>query len=69
MFEPTDQLAQKYARHGHPSIEELAAAQGVAFPRDPKDLLGDFWPPEESTEEFLQTLREWRGHLKTDPAA
>jgi hypothetical protein len=24
------------------------------------ELRGDFWPPEESTEEFLTTLRAWR---------
>ena len=32
-------------------------------------LHGDFWPEEESMEEFLETLREWRGHKRTYPAA
>jgi hypothetical protein len=65
----SDQLAQKYIRRGHPSIDELIAAQGLTFPRDPRDLPGDFWPEEESIEDFLSAVREWRGHAKTDPAA
>jgi hypothetical protein len=47
----------------------LAVAQGVTFPRDPEDLLGNFWPEEESIDDFLAAVREWRGHAKTDPAA
>jgi hypothetical protein len=61
-------LAEKYVREGHPTAE-LVAEQRVDFPRDPRDLLGDFWPPEESVDDFLVALREWRGHAKTDPAA
>ncbi|HEY1183132.1 MAG TPA: hypothetical protein VGE89_03040 [Bryobacteraceae bacterium] len=63
------ELVQKYSRTGHPSAEELAVAQGVTFPRDPEDLLGNFWPEEESIDDFLAAVREWRGHAKTDPAA
>jgi hypothetical protein len=47
----------------------LIAEQGVEFPRDPEELLGDFWPQEESIDDFLAALHEWRGHTKTDPAA
>jgi hypothetical protein len=61
--------AERYVRQGHPTIEELIAEQGVEFPRDPRELLGDFWPEEESVDDFLAELREWRGHAKTDPAA
>lgn len=57
------------SRQGHPSGEELIAAQALRFPRDPKDLLGNFWPEEESIDDFLAAMREWRGHAKTDPAA
>ncbi len=60
IVEQMTQLAQRYARSGHPSLEELTAAQGLTFPREPSELLGDFWPQEESTEEFLQALRESR---------
>jgi len=61
--------AEKYTHEGHPGVAELAAEQGVVFPRDPHDLLGDFWPEEEPIGNFLNALREWRGHAKTDPAA
>jgi hypothetical protein len=69
MPESMEDLAHKYAGRGHPTVEDLAAAQGLSFPRDPVELLGDFWPEEESIDEFLRALREWRGHAKTDPAA
>jgi hypothetical protein len=62
-------LAEKYTGEGHPTVDELIADQGVTFPRDPSDLLGDFRPQEESINDFLAALREWRGHTKTDPAA
>jgi hypothetical protein len=52
-----------------PSIEELVAEQGTRFPVDPAELLGDFWPEEESIEDFLRALHEWRGHDKSDRAA
>jgi hypothetical protein len=62
-------LADKYARTGHPSIEELAAEQGTKFRADPVELLGDFWPEEESIDDFLSALHEWRGHDRSDRAA
>jgi hypothetical protein len=62
-------MADKYIRDGHPTIDELIVEQGVVFPRDPRDLLGHFWPQEESVDEFLAAMREWRGHARTDPAA
>ncbi|MGA2591735.1 MAG: hypothetical protein ABSH32_17620 [Bryobacteraceae bacterium] len=64
-----NELIRRFSRQGHPSAEELIAAQGLTFPRAPKDLLGDFWPEEESIDGFLAAMREWRGHAKTDPAA
>ena len=64
-----DELVQKYVRQGHPTAEELIEAQELSFPRDPRDLLGNFWPEEESIDDFLAAMREWRGHAKTDPAA
>jgi hypothetical protein len=32
-------------------------------------LHGDFWPEEETVEELLAALHEWRGHKRADPAA
>jgi hypothetical protein len=68
--DPNVELALKYAREGHPSIEELAAAQGVKFPQDVRELMnGNFWPEEESIEEFLAFLDESRGRKRREPAA
>jgi hypothetical protein len=33
-------VGEKYARTGHPSIEELVAEQGTKFRMDPAELLG-----------------------------
>jgi hypothetical protein len=62
-------VAEKYACSGHPSIQELVAEQGTKFRSDPAELLGDFWPEEESIDDFLMALRDWRGHDKSDRAA
>jgi hypothetical protein len=64
-----DRILSLYSRRGHPTVEELAVAQGLTFPRDPHELVGDFWPEEEPIDEFLSALHEWRGRKKTDPAA
>ena len=69
MADELSQLADKYIRQGHPSVDELVCAQGLTFPRDPHDLIGNFWPEEEPIEDFLRALRESRGREKTDPAA
>lgn len=45
------------------------AAQGTGPITDVSVLRGDFWPEEESMEDFLVALHEWRGHERTDPAA
>ena len=58
-----------YSSAGHPSIERLMAEQGTGPIADVSDLHGDFWPEEEPIEEFLETLREWRGRRRADPAA
>ena len=62
-------LAEKYMHEGHPTIDELIAEQQIVFPRDPEDLLGETWPEDQPTDDFLRELREWRGHRNTDPAA
>jgi hypothetical protein len=62
-------LTEAYTRRGHPTVDELVAAQGLTFPRDPAGLLGNFWPEEESIDDFLAALHAWRGREKTDPTA
>ncbi len=41
------------------TIEQLVAEQGTR-PLNFEEMLGDFWPEDEITDEFLATLREWR---------
>jgi len=68
--EPENRPASvSYAASGHPSIEELMAEQGTAPITDVSELHGDFWPEEESVEDFVATIREWRGHKRADPVA
>lgn len=40
-------------------ISQLALDQGTK-PLNFDEMLGNFWPEDESTDEFLATLREWR---------
>ncbi len=49
-----------------PTVEELAAEQGVESVKDVTSLLGDFWPDDESNEEVLRTLRAWRQETEPD---
>ncbi|MGA2041427.1 MAG: hypothetical protein ABSH42_19265 [Bryobacteraceae bacterium] len=58
-----------YSAAGHPSVDQLTAEQGTGPITDVSVLHGDFWPEDESVEDFLETLHEWRGHKRTDPAA
>lgn len=41
-------------------LEALAEVQGVAPVADAGDLVGDFWPEDESVDEFVAAVREWR---------
>lgn len=52
-----------------PTLEELTLQQGKKPTENPQILHGDFWPEDESVEEFLAALHEWRGHVKADRAA
>lgn len=56
-FELTREEARKQA---HARAWELAKQQGVMPIRDIKDLQGDFWPEEESIDDFLCWLRATR---------
>jgi hypothetical protein len=58
--------AERHMREGHPTIDQLFAEQQLDFPRDPHNLLGDFWPEEGSLDDSLTAMREWRRHSKTD---
>jgi hypothetical protein len=59
----------RYNVDANPSLGELIAQQGKGTITDVRRLHGDFWPEDESVEDFLSALHEWRGHKKADPAA
>ena len=44
----------------NPTVDELIAQQGKSPIKDPRSLMGDFWPEDEPIERFLSALREWR---------
>jgi hypothetical protein len=44
---------------------DLARQQGAPIAARFEDLQGDFWPEDESIDEFLATLREWRREGRT----
>jgi hypothetical protein len=55
------QAAKEEARRAaHARAWELARQQGVKPIRDIKELQGDFWPEDESVDEFLAWVRETR---------
>lgn len=43
-----------------PDLETLAARQGVKPVEDPRVPLGDFWPEDETADEFIAAVRRWR---------
>ena len=53
-------------RHAHARAWELARQQGVEPIRDIKELQGDFWPEEESVDEFLYLVRAIRHQDKPE---
>ena len=46
--------------------EELAASQGVGPVNSIEELIGDFWPPNESADDFLSSLNRWRSETAGD---
>ena len=49
-----------FAEKPRPDVMELAREQGVLPISSFDDLLGDFWPEDESVDEFIETVRRWR---------
>ena len=45
-------------------LERLAAEQGVAPVTDLESLRADFWPEDESVDDFVKTVRERRRDSK-----
>jgi len=60
------ELTREDARkRAHARAWELAKQQGVKPIRSIKELQGDFWPEEESVDEFLSWLKSTRQEDKT----
>ncbi len=61
---PTESLpilsGQAFREQRPKTWQELAAEQGVRPVGSMDELLGDFWPAEDSIDEFLAAVREWR---------
>ncbi|HEY0006886.1 MAG TPA: hypothetical protein VGB17_19050 [Pyrinomonadaceae bacterium] len=51
---------EKYRQQAHARAWELAKKQGVKPISRVEDLQGDFWPEQESMDEFLSWLRTTR---------
>ncbi len=47
-------------QHKERTIEDLAMEQGVRPATDFESLLGDFWPEDESADDFISAVRLWR---------
>jgi hypothetical protein len=43
-----------------PDLDTLAAQQGVRPVTNFDDLLGDFWPEDETADDFIAAVRQWR---------
>jgi hypothetical protein len=41
-------------------LDVLAAQQGVSAVNEFDNLLGNFWPEDESADQFIAAFREWR---------
>jgi hypothetical protein len=47
-------------RRAPEELDALALSQGAPLAAKFEDLIGDFWPEDESCDEFIATIREWR---------
>lgn len=41
-------------------LETIAAEQGVSVASTFEQLLGDFWPEDETVDQFMASVRAWR---------
>jgi len=59
-----EELRAESPEEAHARVRELARRQGIEPIRDIKELQGDFWPEEESIDDFLSWLRATRREEK-----
>lgn len=56
----TIEILPTYSFWTDTTIDELAKMQGVTPIRSIDNLWGDFWPEDESVDDFIDTIRLWR---------
>jgi plasmid stability protein len=64
---PEGSLYAGLPRRSPRELIDLARQQGAPVAVRFEDLLGDFWPENESADEFMATLREWRRDGRAAP--
>ncbi len=57
---PTASRGPAYGFFDDPTLDELAQAQGIKIIRDISELHADFWPTDESVDDFLDAVHTWR---------
>jgi hypothetical protein len=59
-MEPLAMSGREFFSQPPLDLEALAAQQGVRPVTNLDDLFGDFWPEDESVDEFIAAVRQWR---------
>jgi hypothetical protein len=60
-------LDDLYSFEAVPDLDALAIAQGVRPIEDIDELVADFWPEDESVEDFIAAVRRWRYEGDSQP--
>lgn len=63
------QLGETFSPFRSKTLDELRLEQGRKVVQDVSELQADFWPEEETTEEFEQYLAEERAEYRGDTSA
>ena len=48
----------------HQELEAIAKKQGTQPLKHIEDLYGDFWPEDETADDFVRMMRQWRNESK-----
>lgn len=59
-MEPACVSGSAFFSQEHTDLRALAAPQGVGPVTNFDDLLGDFWPQDETADELIAAVRQWR---------
>lgn len=59
-MEPSVMAGREFFSQPAVDLETLAATQGVRPITNLDDLVGDFWPEDESVDDFVAAVRRWR---------